>query len=690
MHRGISLGAVAAALAAGPAGAQDGGADALELETIVVESATRQETPADDLTRSVSVVTRETLDKQRQVNRSVGDVLGQETPGLSPSTESNSDFAQTLRGRGFLTLIDGVPQTTTLRDGRRSLNSIDPEAIERIEVIRGGTAVYGFGASGGLVNIVTRRPEDGAFNANLTTGFSFSATHPGDSLGVQTRAGVSGRQGPVDYLLQGSFLRRGGRFDAEGDRIPADPVGAQGGLADSDAIDLLGKIGLRIDEAQRLELAANWYDFAQDSEFAGISFAGDPATGARTPAVGGNFNPVDPRTETRNLDLEYEHADVLGSAVKAQACYADNDVAFSKFPGFAQTRIRSEKAGGRLTVTTPVELGPLPFDVIWGVDCLHDETRQTAADGPNTSPRLEQDAVAGFAQLEIPLGDRALVTGGARYEDISVDASDFTRADGTRVRGGALTFGELLLNATGTLFLSEEVDLYGGFSQGFALADIGRSISDGTFATARQAESEAQKTDSYELGLRADHGVWEGALVGFYNESDNGVSFDANLDIVKRPERIWGVEAAGSHRIRPDLRVGGTLTWMQGEVDLDDDGAFEEDLPSTRIPPLKATAWVEYEVTSWARARLQGLYSGDRTPDSTQFGGTGDIDHYTSARKARLSAHPPAPPPNPLWSHHGGGWAGARGGGRLKRAGITPCSTSTRRRTCRAASSSSA
>src|SRR5690606_37828657 len=114
-----------------------------------------------------------------------------------------------------------------------------------------------------------------------------------------------------------------------------------------------------------------------------ISFEGDPETDTKTPAVRGNFNPVDPATENLNLNLEYSHEDLWGSDVKAQVYYADLGVVYSKFPGFPQSRIDSEKVGSRLTIESPVSLGGTAFEVIWGVDYLHDKTVQTYTDAPN-------------------------------------------------------------------------------------------------------------------------------------------------------------------------------------------------------------------------------------------------------------------------------------------------------------------
>lgn len=632
MHPG---GMFIAALVAFPASAAEGNEEktedeAIEVAPIVVESATRTETPVDELSRSVTVVDEEAVEKQKRISdRTVGEILSKEVPGFSPSTEANTDFGQTLRGRTFQTLIDGVPQNTPLRDGRRSLNSIDPDAIERVEVVRGGTAIYGFGAQGGLVNIITKRPEDGAVNFGATAGTRFSATHPDDSFGYDTNLRVSGRSGAFDYLATGTFLHRGSRFDADGDRIPPDPLGAQGGIADSDTWNFLGKLGFQLTDDQRIQISGFYFDMEQDSDFAGISFAGDPDTGKKTPAVRGEF-PFTPGTENANVNLEYTHEDLLGSSLKAQLYYANLDVVFGKFPGFQQTNIASEKLGGRLTIETPVAFEPVPFTAIWGVDALADTTEQTGrGEGIDVSaPKLDQTAFAGFAQLEVPIGDIGLLTGGVRHEVIDVDAPDFRQRSGNVVEGGTIEFDETVFNVSATVFLTDEIDLYGGFSQSFNITELGRVLSTFPFSRAEQAETEAEKIDNYEIGLRYTDRRWEASLVGFFSDSDNGVTFDQDLNIVKVPERIWGVEAAAAVQATDALRLGGTFTWMQGEIDLDDDGDFDEDLPSTRIPPVKITGFAEYSPQDWWSVRVQGLYSGNRDVDSTQFGGTSDIEDY--------------------------------------------------------------
>ena len=594
----------------------------------LVVSATRRATPVSELTRSVTVVTAEEMSTQKRIDRSVGEILSKQVPGFSPSTEALTDFGQTLRGRTFLTLIDGVPQSTPLRNGRRSLNTIDADAIERIEVVRGGSAAYGFGATGGLVNIITRRPEPGALNGHSEVGIKGSTSHAEDSLEWHTNHQVSGRSGSVDYLLNGTYVERNGFFDGEGDRIPADPFGVPGGLADSDEYNVLGKAGVEFDgERQRIELSFNHFELEQDSDYAGLGF-GDPAAGIKTPAVRGNINAEDPGTENTVVNLRYRNEDLAGSRVEAQIYHGDLTTRFSKFPGFEQVEINSEKTGGRLTIDTPLRMGSTTLDLLWGVDLLNDETEQPGLDGPTTTPDMEQDAVAGFVQLEVPVGELGLVRAGIRHEDIEVDVDDVLNRQGVFVQGGTLDFDETLYNISATVFLTEGLELFGGFSQGFSLADIGRAIADTTATRAEALQSEVQTVDSYEVGLRAFGERWDGSLTAFFTESDNGTTFNQDLVITKQPERTYGVELAASGSLARGLRLGGTATWLEGRVDLDDDGDFDEDLPSTRIPPVKITAYAEVAPAPWWSARLQALYSGERTPDSTQFGG-GDVEEYT-------------------------------------------------------------
>ena len=144
----------------------------LNMQATVV-SATRSEATIASIPGSVQVIDEQQIRQQSGAGRRVSDILGQLVPGLAPSSGGMSNFGQTLRGRNMLVLIDGVSQNAT-RDNFRQLNSIAPASIERIEVVSGASSIYGAGASGGIINIITKRNQgqDLAYSSKLglTTG----------------------------------------------------------------------------------------------------------------------------------------------------------------------------------------------------------------------------------------------------------------------------------------------------------------------------------------------------------------------------------------------------------------------------------------------------------------------------------------------------------------------------------------
>ncbi|WP_414620454.1 AMIN domain-containing protein [Calothrix sp. CCY 0018] len=92
--------------------AQPTATDDEPIELIV--SATRTEEDVQNVPRSVTVITREQIEEQTTVNRDLTSILANTVPGLGPSAESQQSFAQTLRGRPPLVLIDGVLPNVTM------------------------------------------------------------------------------------------------------------------------------------------------------------------------------------------------------------------------------------------------------------------------------------------------------------------------------------------------------------------------------------------------------------------------------------------------------------------------------------------------------------------------------------------------------------------------------------------------
>ncbi|EHO21668.1 hypothetical protein HMPREF9466_00525 [Fusobacterium necrophorum subsp. funduliforme 1_1_36S] len=60
--------------------------------------------------------------------------------------------------QSILFLLDGIPYNSTVDTGAVNLNLIPIDIVERIEIIpNGGNVVYGEGAVGGVINIITKK-----------------------------------------------------------------------------------------------------------------------------------------------------------------------------------------------------------------------------------------------------------------------------------------------------------------------------------------------------------------------------------------------------------------------------------------------------------------------------------------------------------------------------------------------------
>jgi len=131
--------------------------EAAELEKIVV-TATRTPEVLRNVSSSVSIIEKDEI--KNSTARTVDDLLiRKEGITLRKAGISHTDNKITLRGLGnVLILIDGLPANDAV--GGQQLDNLPLESVKRIEIVRGAaSAVYGSEAMGGVVNIITKKPE---------------------------------------------------------------------------------------------------------------------------------------------------------------------------------------------------------------------------------------------------------------------------------------------------------------------------------------------------------------------------------------------------------------------------------------------------------------------------------------------------------------------------------------------------
>ena len=640
-----------------PPGTPQAGRDRVEI----VVTATRTSERVTNVPRSITVIDSEELQQQVGPSRSIGEALTNQVPGFAPPSQINSTFGQTLRGRKVAVLIDGVPQTTNLQSFAREFRTIDPSAIERIEVVRGSTAIYGAQAAGGVINIITRRPTEERLSAVTEVGINSGLTNTEDALGFNAQQTISGRTGNFDLTGTISFARSGAFYDAKGDRIPYFELGGDS----STLFNLMGKVGVDLDTQQRLQLTVNHYRETQDPDVVGDPSIDDQEGRQKARAIRtGNLDIAGetPGNRTTLLNLSYANQNLFGSSLQSQIYYRTNSNVglpndfrtsefFGPFVGVARSRGETEQIGGRLAITTPLSRAE-NVRLTWGSDYVTEDSKQRfdlydpqrfdesrgrvyrkISDRPFVPP-YTYNSLGFFGQMEWNIDDIVILSGGIRHERIGLNVNDYTTFNERQIEGGDRKFNATLFNTGAVYKLNDNFNIFGNFSQGFSVPDFGRILREppDTFVGIESSleVTQPQKVNNYEIGIR---GSWESvqtSLSAFYNTSDLGVSFQpigntGRLELQRAPERIYGLEGTVDWQPAPEWSIGGTATYIEGEYEGDNSYLA---LNSSRIPPLKLTAYLQNETLQGWNNRLQLLYSGNRDQAFKDGSDGGPISSY--------------------------------------------------------------
>ncbi|MEG3939651.1 TonB-dependent receptor [Microcoleus sp. S36b_A3] len=633
------------------------GRDAIEI----VVTATRTAERVTNVPRSITVVDSEELQQQVGQSRNIGEALANQVPGFAPPTQQTSTYGQTLRGRDVSVLIDGVPQTTNLQSFGREFRNIDPSAIERIEVVRGSTAIYGAQATGGVINIITRRPTEERLTAVTEVGVGSALTNTEDALSFNAQQTISGRSGNFDFTGTVSIARSGAFYDAKGDRIPFFELGGDS----STLFNVMGKVGVDLDSQQRLQLTVNHYRETQDPNVI-PDFSIDDREGrqkARAIRTGNlDIDGETPGNKSTQLNLSYTNQNLFGSSLQSQIYYRTNSNVsvpsdfrtsdfFGPFVGVARSRGENEQIGGRLAITTPLSRAE-NLRLTWGSDYVTEDSRQRfdlyEPERFDTSggrvyrkiserpfvPPYTYNSLGFFGQMEWNIDDIVILSGGIRHERLGLNVNDYTTFNERQIEGGDRKFNATLFNTGAVYKITDNFNVFGNFSQGFSVPDFGRILrqppDDFVGIESSLEVTQPQKVNNYEIGIRGGWQSVQMSLAAFYNTSDLGVRFEpvgntGRLELKRAPERIYGLEGTVDWQPAREWSIGGTATYIQGE--------YEEEkrylaLDSSRIPPLKLTAYVQNETLPGWNNRLQLLYSGNRDQAFKDGSDGGPISSY--------------------------------------------------------------
>ncbi|NUU34978.1 TonB-dependent receptor [Pseudomonas sp. C2B4] len=254
-------------------------AGALNLDQVTI-SATRQEQDVSSVPSTVTVQTREDLDRNNVNN--IKDLVRYE-PGVSVGGTGTRAGLSGYNIRGIdgdrvLTQVDGVQVPDGFFNGpyaQTNRNYVDPEIVKRVEILRGPASVlYGSNAIGGAVSYYTLDPDDiikpgQDVGARLKTGYSSAD----DSW--LTSGTVAGRTGDFDGLLHLS-QRNGHETESYGETGGTGLNRTEANPEDVRTTNVLAKLGWNYADDARFGLTYEHYKDDRDTN--------------QLSAVGGPFN----------------------------------------------------------------------------------------------------------------------------------------------------------------------------------------------------------------------------------------------------------------------------------------------------------------------------------------------------------------------------------------------------------------
>lgn len=631
----LMLGVALPALLAGPARAQQAGeSSSILLDTISVETqgqkesptgpvqgyvarqtltGTKTATPLLEVPQSISVITRDQMD-DRQV-QNLGQALDYSVGVVSQPYGTDPRFdSPIIRGFSSATsqYLNGLK---LMRDA--GATSIDPYALERVDVLRGPASVlYGQGNPGGLIDMISKRPtwtNFGEFNLEAGTFDNYSASFD--------FGGPTSPDSKVAYRLTGLARTTGTQTDfVDMDRYLLAPSFTFQPDA-STSFTLLAMVQFDTPNSTVGLPAQYTLQSLNGLKLARNTYLGDPDfnSSSRTlSSVGYEFshtfdNNVTFRQNARYLKLDWDYAALYYNGLSTTN------------PAIANRGSSTNDENlGTFTIDNQLEAklttGPLSHDILIGADYrnFNTDTFTTFGTAPTINvfaPLYNQyignsiwyaskvngtvDQLGLYAQDQIKL-DRWLLTLGVRQDWASTNSSTLTNFGLTTQDqdDSAATWRAGL-----TYLFDNGIAPYVSYSTSFepVIGNMPAALGGAAF--------QPSEGKQYEAGIKYQPVGWNAfftAAVYDLTQSNvqstdliNGVSYAVQNGEV----HVKGVELSATASLTQGLKLIANYTYMDAEIT---QGQYAGNQPGN-VPKNSANAWLDY---TWQTGPLKGFGLG--------------------------------------------------------------------------------
>ena len=606
-------------------------------EQLVVTGVRRSE---GDALGGISVLDKAEL--TREVRTSIGETLARQ-PGVSATSFGPAASAPVLRGLSgdrVRILTDGIGSLDLSSSGPDHKVAINPITAERIEVLRGPSALlFGSSAIGGVVNVIDaripRREQDPPFGADLLATYGSAADERSINLGLNVPLGqhfvvhADGNYSKSDDLRTGGHilsdeLRRQALLSPDPEvRALAD---LKGDLPNSKAKTREGALGVAY-VAGGLNFGVS-YTRQESTYQVPIRYSLDPVAEAEAPTIDQEQDRFDARAEIP-LDGFFSQARVRGG-------YADYHHDEIEDTGEIGSSFFSKGGEGRFELVQADRSG-------WGGTSGFQYLERTARiRGEEKFLPDSRQKQAGLFTLQTYVSGQWRFEGGARIEFSKLTAKADEQLDTPSRKADFTTL-------SGSL--GGQYEFTPGWRAGLALTHSERAPSiDELFANGPHGASQSfevgdpdlkvEKSNSVELSVRGKAGPVRLTANAFYSRFSNFI-FSAPTGETEDDLPVFaflnGKADYYGFEVQAESRLGDALgiEW-HGELQGDAVRATVKDFgPAPLIPPVRLLAALSGERGQVdGRLEVEHAFDHDRTaPNET------DTDGYTMVN-ASFDWHP--------------------------------------------------
>jgi len=552
----------------------------------VIVTATRFEDRYLDKPVNVSIIAAE--DIKNSTARTIPELLRQ-LPGIRTRDSSGSPNKQVdMRGFG----ISGDQNTLVLLDGVRISENeqttvnwvgIPLNAIERIEILRGsGAVLYGGGATGGTINIITRTPVPGQRSASIyggaatygTSEAGVGANLAGESVGLRFNASYLDSD---NYRDNNELRQKNALADLRwaGNRAS---VSLKAG-ADEQKLRLPGALS----EAQ---IAANPRQAATPQDFSNRTGGFLNVGGAW--AAGAGDLAADLGYREKNI-----HASIIGSPI-------DSDTSVWSF-------------SPRLKL--PHQLGGWRHHLVVGVDW--DDwsfLNKTSVFGQPREPDAFQRNQAVYLQNSTAIGDAWNLSLGGRLHRVEYGVTDLANPSQSDERTRNLTAYEIGVRYRASAALSP----YAKIGTSFRVPNVNDVYN---LFTGVVSLLEPQTSHEQEIGVDIRYGPGTFRLALYHMTIDNELYFDPAAFTNRNlpPTRRQGVEAEGKWRFARSFDLFVNYTYAVSEFRSGSIGGVP--IAGNAVPLVPrhaANAGAGWAFAPRARADIVASYVGEQVFDADE------------------------------------------------------------------------